>query len=99
MDTNPTSSAAATAASTSMAPAGNFSAHDCEYKAVQFWISGIAGNILCFAGFVGNLLTLLLLTRMGTKTSVLVYITAVCISDAIILFFSSLFVLSPGAFG
>ena len=58
------------------------------------------GNILCFAGFVGNLLTLLLLTRMPAKnTSVHIYIFTVCISDAIILFFSSIFVLSANAFG
>jgi len=73
--------------------------HECFYEPLRYWLWGVVGNIIAIAGLLGNVLTLLTLWRMTPKTSVLVFITAVCVSDAIILLNSSIFVLSNNAFG
>jgi len=66
---------------TSMTPVGSYDRRD----HFLFVVYGVAGTVVNSFGFVGNILTLIVLFSMHPRTSVTLYIIGIALTDAVIL--------------
>jgi hypothetical protein len=52
---------------------------------VSYYMMGVGGTLLCALGLVGNALSLIVITRRLAKTSTYTYLSALAVSDSLML--------------
>ena len=61
-----------------------------EWDLFLYYLMGIGGMTLCCLGIIGNILSIIVLTRRVMRSSTYSYLTALAISDTFFLFFTML---------
>lgn len=61
-----------------------------KHDVLRYYLLGIGGMTLCALGIIGNILSVIILTRSVMRSSTYSYLTALALSDTFFLFFSLL---------